>query len=932
MKKISLLVMMLMLAITSSLAATKVAYFINTTYKTYIDGCTLDTDPVLLALKENFDVTVLDNTDEVEIDAEAISSEYDVAVISEAMAGDKAYVKSLKNLVGLMPVISMKAYAYTSGRWGWAKPANPSTKPTTGITVQEAFRGHALFKGVEMDANGTIELYGAGGNSNNVQGFTTLETDSPIDLEQVLAVTSTDATINTIHEFTMNDKKYVLVPLSSDNLELLLPAATQIIVNAVNYVSGGGSVELPTKIAYLYDSSKESYDVEADPIFAALNGSDDTVEPIDIKEFTSADTDTINALESNYDLVVVSETPGSTHKFASSLKGMINRVPMLNMKSFFYKSSAWDWGAGVNFDIAPYSITLTEAGEAHEVFGNLGGAGDEIELYDPADYTGNIIQGYTVTEGSAIASDDVLATVGGGTFAIHEHGKTNKYMLFPYSADAAVAGVGLTDDGMDLLLAIVDYLADTKTKVRPAGKPTISLEYANALTTVTITGLDGATIYYTLDGTEPTTSSLVYTEPLTFTENAVVKAFVVCQGYNDSDVASAEVVVKGQWAVPTISVAKNADNSVITLTAEDGATVYFNFNDDLSVATSQAYTEPITLTWPATITAFVSGGNNIDSESVSEYVSINSLTSETIRLDTLAHFDANSTDWFLNDTENGSGEAKAYYFNGKNAWNYYGTEVDFTEPALDENGEQIKTEDDRDSVITHYKPDPAALKVFNPLNENGWVIKSLGQVLTLEGTLDTQVGVGNGVAGRYAETAMDAIGGAPTKGAITFGGKVSGDPYTGSIETTAAYAGPFDVLVAVGNGNGSGKGILEVQTSADGTTWSTLDTLNLADTQRYYKRTRLSYNESAPVYVRVAQTGGGSKAQVYDILLLNNGETSKEYDPNVVELPTVVGSEVVAVQIYNAAGAQLNQLGKGLNIVRKLHADGTIQVLKVMGK
>ncbi len=699
-----------------------------------------------------------------------------------------------------------------------------------------------------------------------------------------------------------------------------------------------GAVEEAKKIAYLHDSSKS--DIENDPIFEVINGSGSyEVDAIDIKDFTSDMTDTINALETNYDLVVVTESPASGHKFASALKGMVNRVPMMNLKSFFYKSGVWGWGEGVN-PTSTGTIMLTEAGANHKVFGSLGyGAGDEIELWTADGYEKNIIQGYSVAEGSLIAEDDVLATVGDGINAIHEHGSSNKYMLFPFSNDAALAyGAGTLAPGDDLpalVTAIVDYLADSKSKVRQAVKPTINQTYGDGVTTVEITtGLDGAVIYYTIDGSEPTTASPVYTEALTFTESAVVKAYIVAPGYNDSDVSSAEILIKSQWAAPTISVTRNADNSVITLTAEEGATIYFNFNEDLAAATSQAYTEPITLTCPATITAFVSGGENVDSKAVSEYVSVNSLTAETIRLDTLTHFDANQTDWYVEGLEGSSGAASAFYIWGKTAWNYYGTEVDYTEPALDEDGVQIKTEDERDSVITHYKADPAALKTLSPNTENGWVIKSAGQVLTLEGTLDTQAGVGNGATGRYAETAIDAIGGAPTKGAITFGGKTSGDPYTGAIETTVAYAGPFDVLVAVGNGNGSGKGILEVQTSADGETWETLDTLALADTQRYYKRTRLSYNETASVYVRVAQTGGGSKAQVYDILLLNNGELSKQYsaDAEGIELPTTAGAEVVGVQIYNLSGVQQNGLGKGLNIVRRVYSNGAVEVLKVMGK
>ena len=729
---------------------------------------------------------------------------------------------------------------------------------------------------------------------------------------------------------------------TTDSVDVVIKMVTGGLDMAEIWIDNGNEdvVEEAKKIAYLYDSSKSGYVLDSDPMYEIVNGSGSyEVLAVDIKDFTADMADTINALEANYDLVMVSEGPSSTHKFASAIKGMVNRVPMLNMKSFFYKSGVWGWGAGVN-PTSTGTIVLTSAGANHEIFKSMGyGAGDEIELWAADGYEGNIIQGYTVSEGSFIENDSILAAIGDGINAIHEHGKSNIYMLFPFSSDAAVAyAAGTLAPGEDLptlVTAIVDYLADSKSAVRQANKPGIVQTNGDGVTTVELsTSIAGATIYYTTDGTEPTAASSVYTETLTFTEPVVLKAYVSAVGYNDSDVASAEVVIKGQWDAPVINVARNDDNSVVTLTAEDGANIYFNFIGGTDSTFSQKYTEPVTMTWPATITAFAVGGNNVPSETVAEFVGINSLTAETIRLDTLAHFDANPTDWFINDTENGgTGEAKAYYFFGKSAWNYYSDEVIGTEPVLGEDGTQLKTEDGRDSVVNVYAPNAEALKVVNPLNENGWVIKSAGQVLTLEGTLDTQIGVGNGAANRYAEEAMDAIEGAPSKAAITFGGKASGEPYTATIETTGKYTAPFDVVVMAGNGDG-GAINMNIEVSADGITWTKIGDVNFAGTKRYWKRTRLSYNEAGDVYVRVAHVGGKTKAQVYDIFLFNNGEYSKQYTEvgAGIDCPSAVVVDVVDVQIYNASGAQLNALGKGLNIVRKVYADGTVKVLKVMGK
>lgn len=62
-----------------------------------------------------------------------------------------------------------------------------------------------------------------------------------------------------------------------------------------------------------------------------------------------------------------------------------------------------------------------------------------------------------------------------------------------------------------------------------------------ANTKITITcATEGATIYYTVDGNDPTTESAVYGEPINFTEAMTVKAFAVKEGMIDSEIASAE--------------------------------------------------------------------------------------------------------------------------------------------------------------------------------------------------------------------------------------------------------------------------------------------------------------------------------------------------------------------------------------------------------
>lgn len=67
---------------------------------------------------------------------------------------------------------------------------------------------------------------------------------------------------------------------------------------------------------------------------------------------------------------------------------------------------------------------------------------------------------------------------------------------------------------------------------------------------VSLTAQDGLAIYYTTDGSEPTTASAVYESPFTLTETATVQAIAVDAEGNASEVASAEYVIRQPLDVP----------------------------------------------------------------------------------------------------------------------------------------------------------------------------------------------------------------------------------------------------------------------------------------------------------------------------------------------------------------------------------------------
>ena len=66
--------------------------------------------------------------------------------------------------------------------------------------------------------------------------------------------------------------------------------------------------------------------------------------------------------------------------------------------------------------------------------------------------------------------------------------------------------------------------------------------FTNAVTVTLSDSVAGATLYYTLDGTTPTTNSLLYTGPFVLTQNAGVQAVAVMPGSPNSSVAEATFI------------------------------------------------------------------------------------------------------------------------------------------------------------------------------------------------------------------------------------------------------------------------------------------------------------------------------------------------------------------------------------------------------
>src|SRR5207253_2460157 len=77
--------------------------------------------------------------------------------------------------------------------------------------------------------------------------------------------------------------------------------------------------------------------------------------------------------------------------------------------------------------------------------------------------------------------------------------------------------------------------------------------YTGSVTVTISDATSGTTIYYTTDGSTPTTASAVYGGSLTFTQTTTLRAMATASGMANSAVASATYTIQQQVATPTFS-------------------------------------------------------------------------------------------------------------------------------------------------------------------------------------------------------------------------------------------------------------------------------------------------------------------------------------------------------------------------------------------
>ena len=663
----------------------------------------------------------------------------------------------------------------------------------------------------------------------------------------------------------------------------------------IYYIEVGDATQKST-VGYLYEGS-----IDSELAYQQLS----TSSRYDVKPVEVTGALTMEAL-TQYDAVVISSTVANADALAS-LYQIQPFVPVLNLNPTVYAA----WGVGTTADAGtPFAVV---ANSGHALFRGL----EEDQLIEDPDNPGTFVLALAanvsfqgVVPSGRFADDAVLATVLGNESltAIHQHSTSrNSYIYIPYTQEVLADGITL-----EVMNNAISLLVNTKAKVTAAPKPGFELEYKNLNTNVIIkSAVPQAEIFYTLDGSEPTEQSTRYTGPFNLSSETTVKAVARGEGYLLSEVAEQLVDMRHQVAQPAIMMEQQDGKTIVDFAMEEigydaDVNIYYNYSGSTDVAKSSPYEGPVTVTaLGRTIYAFAAVEGYVNSELASAEVKI---MNPKVRIDVVSHMDANAAEY------NGGSTSTAYYFSwGKNKGTYaYYNLDDVTEDVeIDpETGEEI-------IVKTYNTLNPEEEKDF----ENGWMIRSRGQLVIWENQLTGQ-NIGDTSGYNYA-TVDDINSDFPTTRAyINLADKntTPGDvafPYNAYIVTTQKYAGPFDIVINVGSitkPDSPGKHDIVLETSADGNDWDSSwqtagDTINIENSARLTRNITRSYEGTEEVYVRAYLCGNNSKTGFYDIYIARQGELSQqrldEYASGIEELQPALLPAQTAI-IYDLQGRRLN--------------------------
>jgi LysM repeat protein len=214
---------------------------------------------------------------------------------------------------------------------------------------------------------------------------------------------------------------------------------------------------------------------------------------------------------------------------------------------------------------------------------------------------------YSAAQSVSISDATSGATIYYTTNGIMSTTLSTKYTsAITVSASEALEAIAVETGYTNSTVASATYTIASAALPTPTFSP-VGGTYSAAQSVTISDATSGATIYYTTNGTMPTTSSTKYMSAITVSATETLEAIAVETGYTNSSIASAAyTIVSTVLPAPTFSPVGgtfSAAQSVTISDATSGATIYYTTNGITPTPSSTEYTSAITVSATETLEA-----------------------------------------------------------------------------------------------------------------------------------------------------------------------------------------------------------------------------------------------------------------------------------------------------------------------------------------
>ncbi len=296
-----------------------------------------------------------------------------------------------------------------------------------------------------------------------------------------------------------------------------------------------------------------------------------------------------------------------TDLYSSNGSSMLYAFDALNIGSELYgsdqNSSRDDAGPAIKFTVPVITNGKVYVGAGYQVdvYGLLSSVNQAPRpVISPAG--GSFVGPQQIMLTDTLSNATIYYTTDGSTPTA---ASTSYSAAFTVSTDATVQAIASVNGYLQSAVASANFNFTTQTSL-----PQFSPAAGSYTTTQSVTISDptsGTQIYYTLDGTTPTTSSTHYTAPIPISSSTTIKAIAVVTGLSVSNVGTAAYSIQPTAAAtPTFSPGTGTYTSAQSVTISDstpGSTIYYTTNGSTPTTASAVYSSPISVTANTTIEA-----------------------------------------------------------------------------------------------------------------------------------------------------------------------------------------------------------------------------------------------------------------------------------------------------------------------------------------